>query len=87
MPTKAEITAEDALSINSSTANLNSNDTGNTNQNINGSVITLKSQIPTKIQPLKSQSVVNDKFSRFDGGEQQIIVSFLKHFLNLLIFL
>jgi hypothetical protein len=87
MPTKAEVTTEDALSINSSTTlNLNSNDnvnnsnnnnsnnSNNTNQNVNGSVLTLKSQIPTKIQSFKSQSGVNEKFSRFDGGEQQIIV-------------
>ncbi len=82
MPIKAEITSEDALSINSSTLNLNLTETTSPNQNINGSVTTLKSQIPTKIQPLKSQSIVNEKFARFDGGEQQIIVSLYEFILS-----
>ncbi len=81
MPIRADqVTTEDALSINSSTiqieaANTTVSDTNiNSTQNMNTSAANLKSsQIPTKINPVKDKS--NDKMLRFDGGEQQIIVS------------
>lgn len=77
MPIKSEVTTEDALSINSSEVNLNTtSETSTSTNNLNSSVATIKSsQIPTKINPVKDKSNINDKLLRFDGGEQQIIVN------------
>lgn len=78
MPIKAEVTTDDALSINSSNLNLNGvAEVEATTTHTIGSSSTMKSsQIPTKINPVKDKSSVNDsKMIRFDGGEQQIIVS------------
>ena len=74
MPIKADVnlTNDDAISYSGSLLNIN-----NPN-NINASTINLASQSShptTGHQSLKSQSAANDKFSRFDGGEQQIVVS------------
>lgn len=86
MPIKAEVTTDDALSINSSNLNLNGvaeveaaltgSSTATTAHSIGSSSTMKSSQIPTKINPVKDKSSVNDsKMIRFDGGEQQIIVS------------
>ena len=87
MPIKADVNLnnDDAISYSGSLINLNN---PNSSTNINASTTNLTSQSSSSSHPqtgnqsLKSQSVANDKFSRFDGGEQQIVVSLFLFFFK-----
>ena len=75
MPIKADINlnSDSQISRNSSILNINNNN-NSTSNNANHSAATNSSSKKTSI---KSESGVNEKFSRIEGGEQQIVVSFL----------
>ena len=74
MPIKADINlnSDSQISRNSSLLNINNNNS--TSNNANHSAATNSSSKKTSI---KSESGVNEKFSRIEGGEQQIVVSFI----------
>ena len=76
MPIKADINlnSDSQISRNSSILNINNNNNNSTSNNANHSAATNSSSKKTSI---KSESGVNEKFSRIEGGEQQIVVSFL----------
>lgn len=80
MPIKADINlnSDSQISRNSSILNINNNN-NSTSNNANHSAATNSSSKKTSI---KSESGVNEKFSRIEGGEQQIVVSFIFFFIS-----